>query len=75
MHFTPWKVGPDAECDRLATLFERDMFGAEFRDFSMIAGGDIADERIAGIVEHASSCGYMRIFEETEGGRAQEKHS
>lgn len=63
LHFTPWKVCPDADCDRLATLFERDMHGKEFYDLSLVIGGDAADERNAGIVEHASDRGYMRIFD------------
>lgn len=63
MHFTPWKVCPTADCERLAKLFESDMYGAEFYDWSMVVGGAAADERICGIVEHASGRGYMRFLE------------
>lgn len=64
MHFTPWKVCPSADGERIGELFERDMYGTEFFDLSMAIGGDAADERIAGIVEHASDRGYMRIFDD-----------
>lgn len=64
MHFTPWKLCPEADCDRLAQLFERDMYGKEFFDWSMECGGEAADERICGIVEHACRMGYMRIFDD-----------
>lgn len=64
IHFIPWMVCTEDECNKLSHLFETDMYGDAFRELSIICGGDIANERIVNITKHASRMGYLDILEE-----------
>ncbi|EDW66199.1 uncharacterized protein [Drosophila virilis] len=59
MHFMPWLLGSDADCDRLSKLFETDMHGAEFYELSMNIAGDAANRQILDVLRHAFEQGYM----------------
>ncbi|EDV99900.1 uncharacterized protein LOC6565020 [Drosophila grimshawi] len=59
MHFLPWLLGSEADCDRLSKLFETDMHGAAFHQLSMEIAGDEANRQIFNIMRHAFDQGYM----------------
>lgn len=60
VHFIPWMISTKEDCNKLSSLFDANMHSQEFRDFSMIIAGDVADERILAIVQHASTNGYLK---------------
>lgn len=62
LHFTPCMVCPAEDCSRMDQLFTADMYGREFYELSMVVGGDVANERMAEIVEHASRNGYFEFL-------------
>ncbi|ALC49332.1 CG5126 [Drosophila busckii] len=59
MHFLPWLLGTEEDCERLSKLFEQDMYGAEFHQLSMQIAGDEANVQIYNIMHHAFKQGYM----------------
>ncbi|KAL7743054.1 hypothetical protein ACLKA6_005798 [Drosophila palustris] len=59
MHFLPWLMGNEQDCDRLSKLFETDMHGEAFHKLSVEIAGDEANHCIFGMVRHAFEQGYM----------------
>jgi len=59
MHFMPWLMGNEQDCDRLSKLFETDMHGKAFHQLSIEIAGDEANYRIFGMVRHAFQQGFM----------------
>ena len=62
VHFLPWMACSEDECNKLAYLFETNMYSEEFKEFALVAGGNDANERILDVVKHASAKGYMKII-------------
>ncbi|XP_034118257.1 uncharacterized protein LOC117577528 [Drosophila albomicans] len=59
LHFLPWLLGNEADCDRLSKLFETDMHGPEFHQLSIDIAGDEANHRMFAMVRHAYEQGYL----------------
>lgn len=60
--FTPWLLTTKKETDKVAGLFEKNMFDEEYRKFALVVGGDVANERIVENMKHASEMGYLKIL-------------
>lgn len=63
IHFVPWMVSSEEECERMGNLFENDMKSLEFQELSQTCGGIEASDRVLGICQHAFQMGYMKIFD------------
>ncbi|XP_030382312.1 uncharacterized protein LOC115629864 [Scaptodrosophila lebanonensis] len=59
MHFKPWLLGTESDCEALSKLFESDMHGTAFWQLSLDIAGDKANHEIFKIMRHAFKQGYM----------------
>lgn len=59
LHFLPWMLCSEEECERLSKLFETDIHGEEFRKVSVEAGGDEVNMRLLAVLRHACEMGYI----------------
>lgn len=60
--FTPWLLTSNEETEKVAHLFQRNMFDEEYKEFALVVGGEKANERIASNMLHASEMGYMKML-------------
>jgi hypothetical protein len=63
IHFIPWLLCPDDECQKIANLFETDLKSEEFRQILQVCGGEIVDKRLVENALHAFKKGYLKIFD------------
>lgn len=59
LHFLPWMLCSEQECEHLSELFAVNIHSDEFYQLSMNAGGDMVNSKLLAIVRHASEMGYM----------------
>lgn len=59
MHFMPWLLGSEEDCEKLSNLFETDMHSAAFHQMSLEIAGDEGSLQIFNVVRHAYEQGYM----------------
>ncbi|KAL9885432.1 uncharacterized protein ACN427_011859 [Glossina fuscipes fuscipes] len=59
LHFLPWMLCSEQECERLSKLFGVNVHSDEFYQLSLNAGGDMVNSKLLSIVRHASEMGYM----------------
>ncbi|XP_053671083.1 uncharacterized protein LOC128721365 [Anopheles nili] len=64
MHFLPWMMCPEEECEQLSYHFARDVHSEELAHWTMVCGGKEVDERLIGVLRHASSKGYFEIVKQ-----------
>lgn len=62
IHFLPWMMCPEDECNKLSGLFENDMLSKEFYEYAQIAGGDAPNLRMTLAAKHASEKGYTKFL-------------
>lgn len=61
--FVPMMACPENECQRMIDLYDTDYASEELHKLTLFAGGKAVDERVTGILMHASEMGYMDILE------------
>uniref|UniRef100_A0A182K8B8 CHK domain-containing protein n=1 Tax=Anopheles christyi TaxID=43041 RepID=A0A182K8B8_9DIPT len=64
LHFLPWMMCPEEECEQLAYHFARDIHSNELAHWTMVCGGEEVDKRLLGVLRHASSKGYFEIVKQ-----------
>lgn len=60
--FTPWLLTSKLETDKVAHLFQTNMFDDKYREFALVVGGEAANKRVLGDMMHASERGYMKML-------------
>uniref|UniRef100_A0A2M4AT61 Putative juvenile hormone-inducible protein n=1 Tax=Anopheles triannulatus TaxID=58253 RepID=A0A2M4AT61_9DIPT len=64
LHFLPWMMCSEEECEQLSYHFARDLHSKELAHWTLVCGGEEVDKRLAGVMQHASSKGYFAIVHE-----------
>ncbi|XP_049283933.1 uncharacterized protein LOC125764110 [Anopheles funestus] len=64
LHFLPWMMCPEEECEQLSYHFARDIHSKELADLTMVCGGEEVDKRLVGVLRHASRKGYFDIVKQ-----------
>uniref|UniRef100_A0A182PE62 CHK domain-containing protein n=1 Tax=Anopheles epiroticus TaxID=199890 RepID=A0A182PE62_9DIPT len=64
LHFLPWMMCPEEECEQLAYHFARDIHSKELAHWTMVCGGEEVDKRLVGVLRHASSKGYFDVVKQ-----------
>uniref|UniRef100_A0A182J7M7 CHK domain-containing protein n=1 Tax=Anopheles atroparvus TaxID=41427 RepID=A0A182J7M7_ANOAO len=59
LHFLPWMMCPEDECEQLSHHFARDINSQEMAHLTRVCGGEEVDKRLVGVLRHASSKGYF----------------
>ncbi|XP_058129755.1 uncharacterized protein LOC131284241 [Anopheles ziemanni] len=59
LHFLPWMMCPEDECEQLSNEFARDISSSEMARLTRVCGGEEVDKRLVGVLRHASSKGYF----------------
>lgn len=62
MIFLPMMACPEDECQRMTELYDNDYLSEELESLTMTCGGKNVDDRIVGILKHASEKGYLNIL-------------
>ncbi|XP_052889176.1 uncharacterized protein LOC128297546 [Anopheles moucheti] len=64
LHFLPWMMCPEEECEQLSYHFARDVHSTELAHWTMVCGGEKVDKRLVGVLRHASRKGYFDIVKQ-----------
>uniref|UniRef100_A0A2C9GW76 CHK kinase-like domain-containing protein n=1 Tax=Anopheles farauti TaxID=69004 RepID=A0A2C9GW76_9DIPT len=64
LHFLPWMMCPEEECEQLSYHFARDVHSKELAHWTRVCGGEEVDKRLVGVLRHASSKGYLDVVKQ-----------